>query len=328
MFAEGMDARQVAVALEVSTKSGYAWRRAWVGGGVAALVSRGARGPARRLTEARVARLEAWLLAGPVAAGYGEDQRWTLVRVARLVGTMFHRRLSLRATSVLLHRVGWSARVPVCRAVERDQVAIARWWRYRWPSARRVARRLGAHICVEDECGLTLRPAKARTWAPRGKTPVVTVAGRAGRKVSVAGLVCHRPRGRGRLMFRLMVHHGRKGEPKGFREPDFAGLLDAAHQQLGTPIVLVWDGLPGHRSAAMRRLVATRSWLRVYPLPGYAPECNPAENVWSNLRRGLANLAAGTVADLARVTTNRLKRMQYRPGLVDGFLAATGLSPP
>lgn len=193
---------------------------------------------------------------------------------------------------------------------------------------KRVARRLGAHICFADESGLTLCPAKARTWAPRGKTPTVTVAGRSGRKVSVAGLVCYRPGSRGRLIYRLMLHHGRKGEPKGFREPDFARLLDAAHQHLGTPIVLVWDGLPGHRSAAMRQLIGARSWLRLYRLPGYAPELNPTENVWSNLRRSLANLAAGTVTDLARVTRNRLKRMQYRPDLVNSFPAATGLSPP
>ncbi|GLI02911.1 hypothetical protein Pa4123_81890 [Phytohabitans aurantiacus] len=78
----------------------------------------------------------------------------------------------------------------------------------------------------------------------------------------------------------------------------------------------------------MRQLIASRSWLRAYVLPGYAPELNPTENVWSNLRRGLANLTAGTITDLARTAKNRLKRMQYRPGFVDNFLAATGLAPP
>jgi hypothetical protein len=193
---------------------------------------------------------------------------------------------------------------------------------------KRLARRLGAWICFADESGLTLRPAKARTWAPRGQTPIITVAGRGGRRLSIAGMVCYRPGHHGRLIYRVMVHRGRKGEPKGFREPDFAALLDAAHQQLNGPILLVWDGLPGHRSAAMRQLIASRSWLRAYVLPGYAPELNPTENVWSNLRRGLANLAAGTITDLARTAKNRLKRMQYRPGLVDNFLAATGLAPP
>ena len=193
---------------------------------------------------------------------------------------------------------------------------------------KRVARRLGAWVCFADESGLTLRPAKARTWAPRGHTPLVRVAGRGGRRISIAGLVCYRSGRHGRLIYRVMIHRGRRGEPKGLREPDFARLLDAAHQQLGGPIVLVWDGLPGHTSAAMRHLIAARPWLRVYQLPGYAPELNPTENVWSNLRRGLANLATGTVTDLAHKAKSRLKRIQYRPDLVDSFLAATGLSPP
>jgi transposase len=103
----------------------------------------------------------------------------------------------------------------------------------------------------------------------------------------------------------VLVHKGRKGEKKGFREPDFAGLLDAAHQQLGAPIVLVWDNLGGHTSAAMRTLIAARPWLRVYALPAYAPELNPVEKVWSHLKRGLANLAAGTVTNLAKLAKTR-----------------------
>jgi DDE superfamily endonuclease len=141
-------------------------------------------------------------------------------------------------------------------------------------------------------------------------------------------VTCYRPGHHGRLIYRVMIHHNRKGAPKGWREPDFARLLDAAHQQLGAPIVLVWDRLPGHISARMRALIVARPWLRVYHLPGYAPELNPVENVWSNVRRGLANLTPGTVTDLADKAKNRLKRMQYRPGLIDAFLAATGLSPP
>lgn len=191
---------------------------------------------------------------------------------------------------------------------------------------KRVARRLGAWICFADEAGLTLRPAKARTWAPHGKTPTVTVTGQGGRRISVAGLVAYRPGRRGRLIYRLLIHSGRKGAPKSFGESDFAALLDAAHQQLGGPIVLVWDGLPAHKSKAMRTLIAARPWLQVYQPPAYAPDLNPAENVWSNLRRSLANLAAGTVANLARTTRNRLKRMQYHTGLIEGFLASTGLS--
>jgi hypothetical protein len=59
-----------------------------------------------------------------------------------------------------------------------------------------------------------------------------------------------------------------------------------------------------------------------------APELNPTENIWSNLKRGMANLAPGSITDLARIARNRLKGMQYQAALIDGFLAATGLIPP
>jgi len=195
-------------------------------------------------------------------------------------------------------------------------------------SDKRVARRLKAWICFADECGQTLRAGKATTWAPRGHTPIVSVTAAGGARVSVAGLVCYRPGRRSRLIYRTMLHRGRKGEPKGFREADFARLLDAAHQQLGGPIVVVWDGLNTHKSTLMRTLIATRPWLRVYRLPAYAPELNPAEKVWSALKRSLANLATRTATALAHAVKNRLKRMQYRHQLVDGYFAATGLSPP
>lgn len=119
------------------------------------------------------------------------------------------------------------------------------------------------------------------------------------------------------MLYRVMVHRGRKGEPKGFGEPDFAALLDADHQQLKAPIALVWDGLNSHKSAAMRELIAARPWLRVYQLPAHAPDLNPTENVWTDLRRSPANIAYGTAAELARKAKTRLKRTQYRHHLVD-----------
>ncbi|MFE2972558.1 hypothetical protein ACFXKC_55305 [Streptomyces sp. NPDC059340] len=61
----------------------------------------------------------------------------------------------------------------------------------------------------------------------------------------------------------MLVHHGRKGEKKGFREKDFASLLNVAHQQLGGNIVLVWDNYNHHVDAAMRELIRKRPWLTV-----------------------------------------------------------------
>jgi len=152
------------------------------------------------------------------------------------------------------------------------------------------------------------------------------VSGGSNRRVSLAALLCMKPGQRPRLVYR--VHHARRSrgdQRKGFTEADFARLLDAAHQQLGGPIVLVWDNLNVHVSAVMAELIAARDWLRVYRLPPYAHELNPVEPVWSHLKRSLANLARRNLAQLTALIKTRLKRMQYRPGLLDGFLASTGL---
>ncbi|MDF3294325.1 hypothetical protein P3G67_35045 [Streptomyces sp. RB6PN23] len=98
-----------------------------------------------------------------------------------------------------------------------------------------------AWLCFADESGQVLRPPKARTWSRRGHTPCVSVRASGSGRISLAGVVCRRRGHRTRLIFRTLVHHGRKGERKGFREKDFAALLGAVHQQLGGPIVLVWD---------------------------------------------------------------------------------------
>ena len=75
----------------------------------------------------------------------------------------------------------------------------------------------------------------------------------------------------------------------------------------------------------MTELIAARDWLTVCPLPSYAHELNPVELVWSHLKRSLANLAKGNLGQLTALVKARLKRMQYRPGLLGGFLASTRL---
>jgi DDE superfamily endonuclease len=158
---------------------------------------------------------------------------------------------------------------------------------------------------------------------------VVRVTAANSPRLSVAALVATRPGHRPRLIYR--AHPGRRrgrrtgGRRKGLTEADYAALLDAAHRQLGGPIVLVWDNLNTHVSAAMAERVAARPWLTVYRLPPYAHELNPVEPVWAQLKRSLANLTKHDITELTALVKTRLKRMQYRPGLLAGFLASTGL---
>jgi len=74
-------------------------------------------------------------------------------------------------------------------------------------------------------------------------------------RVSLAALIAVKPGQRPRLIYR--THRARRGDKrKGFTEREYARLLDAAHQQLGGPVVLIWDNLNTHTSGAMRELIA------------------------------------------------------------------------
>ena len=151
------------------------------------------------------------------------------------------------------------------------------------------------------------------------------MTGGSNKRVSLAALIAVKAGQQPRLIFR--VHPGpRAGEKrKGFTEADYIRLLDAARQQLGGPLVLVWDNLNTHVSKVMRELVAARDWLTVFQLPSYASELNPVESAWALLKRSLANLVKRTLAELTAMVKTRLRRMQYRPDLLSAFLARTRL---
>jgi DDE superfamily endonuclease len=156
---------------------------------------------------------------------------------------------------------------------------------------------------------------------------VVRVSGKGTGRVSVAGLACYKPGARSRLFYRTRTHRGRKGERRSMSEADYAGLVTAAHQQLSAPLILIWDNLNTRTSATMRAFIeAHPDWLTEARLPAYAPDLNAVEGAWANMKNGLGNLAAANVDQLTAMVKKRLKSTQYRPGLIDGFLAQTGLT--
>jgi hypothetical protein len=171
-----------------------------------------------------------------------------------------------------------------------------------------------------------MTPPQARTWGRVGQTPVVRVRGRGSGRVSMAGMTCYKPGERSRLIYTIREYRGRKGEPKGFGWRDFRDLIVRAHIQLGAPIVLVWDNVRLHLTAGMKDFIAANfDWLIVFQLPTYAPDLNPTEGIWSLVKRDLGNLAAADLGQITRTVKRKLKMLQYRPQVIDGCFAETGL---
>ncbi len=90
--------------------------------------------------------------------------------------------------------------------------------------------------------------------------------------------------------------------------------------------MLVWDGLNTHVYRAMLELIDQRDWLTVFLLPAYSPDLNPVEGVWAHIKHSMTNLAVIALDRLEVIVRNRLKRLQYRPEVLNGFIAGTGLA--
>lgn len=97
-------------------------------------------------------------------------------------------------------------------------------------------------------------------------------------------------------------------------------------RHLPGPIVLIWDRLPVHRAAAIRRFVDQHPRLRIEFLPAYAPELNPVEYAWSWLKMNpLANRCAQDLDELTHVAQKAKRRLAARQQLLRGFVHATKL---
>lgn len=105
---------------------------------------------------------------------------------------------------------------------------------------------------------------------------MIHVRGRGTGRVNIAALVCYKPGERSRLIYRLHLYSGRKGESKTFGWMDYRDLILSAHAQLGAPIVLIWDNLNLHLVPGMKTFAAEHAdWLTVVQFPAYAPDLNP-----------------------------------------------------
>ncbi|XWY53339.1 IS630 family transposase [Streptomyces ipomoeae] len=173
-----------------------------------------------------------------------------------------------------------------------------------------------------------MTPPTARTWARRGHTPLIRVRGRSQRRISIAALACSKQGERSCLIYRPKRHVDHKrGGRRSFTWTDYRDLLIAAQQQLGAPIVLVWDNLNVHRDRRLREFIDTHDWITCYFLPPYAPDLNPVEGVWSLLRRSSqANTAFTDLDHLMSALRHGLRQIQYRSNLIEGCLAETGLT--
>jgi transposase len=187
---------------------------------------------------------------------------------------------------------------------------------------KKNARRQRAWLVFEDESGVSQQPVVRRTWAPRGHTPVLTHTRANWHRLSVAGALAFRWDAR-RTRFYFQTR------PGSYTDVALIAFLRQLKRHFrGRRVWLLWDRLGAHKSRAMRAYLGRqRAWLTVEPLPGYAPELNPVEQVWGNVKGGeLANVCADDLAALRHPAHRGFARVRRQPHLAFAFLRHAGLT--
>jgi len=186
---------------------------------------------------------------------------------------------------------------------------------------KKNARRRKAWIFFQDESGVSQRPSIRRTWAPKGQTPVLIHAFNWSKLSVCAALGYRYDARRTRIFFQT-----RKGSYNA--ETLIRFLRDLKKELRGKKAVLVWDGLPAHKSKTMKKFLGLqRYWLTVERLPGYAPDLNPVETLWENVKgQELANLCPDDLSEIDAAVRGGLRRIRRSRKLPFSFLKHAGLS--
>lgn len=153
-----------------------------------------------------------------------------------------------------------------------------------------------------DESGFLLIPNVVRTWAPKGRTPIVRYCYKQDR-LSTIGALAVSPKRR-RLALYLQVR------ARNLNGLDVRAFLQHLLQHLRGPVVLLWDRGTIHRRREVTRWITTHPRLQVEWFPAYAPELNPAEYIWNHADRALANGLPTTLGQLHRSLRHATKHLR------------------
>ena len=301
----GVRKAEVARRLGVAYKTVWMWEKRRLAQGPNSWREAKHPGPQRKLSSEQHERLRRILLKGAQAYGYATDL-WTLKRVAEVVEEEFGEEYTESGVWHVLRDLGFSAQVPVPRALERDEAYIRHWREVEWPRIVARAHRQGATILFLDESSKQSDPNVRRTWWLEGVRPELRVREGDRMKLSLISAVGVK----GELYFEIHEEN-----IDGGRVIEF---LQYLLKEVSGRIMLLWDNGTIHRRKDVKQFLwDQRKRLETRRFPAYAPELNPDEMIWSALKyQRLANWSPHTEEEIREGVERELSWLQAHPDFV------------
>lgn len=276
--------------------------------GEKALKSRKAPGPESKLTTEEK-KIIIKSIESP-ATEYGfETPLWTCKRIKWLIKERTGKTLHISNVWRWLDSWNMSSQKPERRAHEFDKEKWDEWMDEVWPEILEKERRWQAIIYFHDECGVSLIAVLGKTWAPKGKRPIVKVTGKRG-NICVSSAISKG----GRLLFRI--------EKKTVTSKFFIDFLKKLmRHHPNRKVIVVTDRAPPHRADAVKEFVEeNKKKFALYFFPPYSSHNNPDEKTWGYLKKNkLKTHQAKSVKELRKLTLSGMRSIQRRPHIVKSF---------
>lgn len=304
----GLSPEWIAKAYNFNRDCIYDWLNDYDRGGYEALKSQKPPGARPVITS----EMDEWLkqtvlTSTPDKFGY-DTNLWTCAIVVGLLKEKFNVSVSKGAVRLHMQALDLSCQRPDYQDIKRDDQEVERFKTEKFPMVQRLAQKMGADIAFEDEAGVGVTTRHGRTWGLKGETPVVKVSMLRGGYNVISTVTAA-----GEMEYAI-----KEDTINGERFVEFLDKLIANRER---PLVLFADHATFHSSKKVRDYVrAHRAQLRVFFLPKRAPETNPDEQVWNEVKNNhLGKQPIKSKVDLKERLTVAMNSLQNNVNRVISF---------
>jgi transposase len=237
-----------------------------------------------------------------------ETHLWTSLIIAQLIKKKFDIEVCDDTVSLHLKKMGLTYQKPCYFDKKRDEKEINYFLHEKLPRIKRLADKINADIVFEDESGFKINAHSGRTWGLKGETPVIPISTQ---RCSINVLSTVQPEGKMRYSL----------SEKTINSDRFIKFLKQLIRDRENPLILFADRVPFHHSKKVRDFVkANRTKLRVYFLPRYAPDFNPDEQVWNEIKNNqLGKMTIKNKSDLKEKLKSELASLQKNTKRIISF---------
>lgn len=239
---------------------------------------------------------------------------WTIAMIKQLIKDKFGKEYSTSGAHHLLRSLGYSYQKPILKPIEQNDEAVQNFIQEDYPKIKEEAQKEGRDIYFCDESGFQSIHNKVKTWGKEGERPIVQHTGRRFSKGVISAIT---PSGK----IRFMQYDG------GMNQGLFIQFLKRIQATPQEPVTLIVDGLPVHKGKKVKEYIKqTQGAIKMYILPGYSPDLNPDELVWSAAKKHIQRKLIRTKKEMEKEIASFLHRIQKSQGYISNLFKHPSVS--